>query len=106
VLKISPTSLNFGDKTDEGKTSKAKKVTITNESSKKSKLKVSINSEMTESPFAVSKECDKMLGPKGKCQVSVTFTAPMNTTPQSGELVIEDDGAAAPQMVPLSGTAK
>jgi hypothetical protein len=36
----------------------------------------------------------------------VTFTAPMNTTPQNGELIINDNGADAPQMVSLTGTGK
>jgi len=105
-LKISPDSVDFGDKTVQGKTSKPKTVTITNESAKNSKISVMITGETTASPFAVKKACDKTLAPKKNCKVEVTFTAPMNTTPQSGALTINDDGAGAPQMVPLSGTAK
>ena len=65
-----------------------------------------ITGESTASPFAVKKTCDKTLAPKKNCKVEVTFTAPMNTTPQTGALTINDDGAGAPQMVGLSGTAK
>ncbi|MGD0117623.1 MAG: hypothetical protein ABSD30_06140 [Candidatus Binatus sp.] len=106
TLKISPDSVDFGDKTAQGEISKPKTVTITNESGKNSKIKVMITGETTASPFAVKKACDKTLAPKKSCKVEVTFSAPMNTTPEIGALTINDDGAGAPQVVPLSGTAK
>jgi hypothetical protein len=106
MLKISPTALNFGDKTEEGKTSKSKSVKITNESSNSSKIDVMVTGETTASPFTVKTACDKTLAPKKDCEVKVTFTAPMDTTPQNGELIINDNGADAPQMVSLTGTGK
>jgi len=104
TLTFSPSSVNFGDKTAVGKV-KEESVTIKNTSSKNSKLDVTITGETTAAPFAVKSQCEKPLKPGQSCKVKVTFTPP-NTTPQSGELTVNDDGARAPQMVPLSGTGK
>ncbi len=104
-LSFSPKSLNFGKKTTVGKISKAKKLKIKNASSKKSKIKVMITGETAAAPFAVKTQCIKTLAPGKTCNVSVTFTPP-DTTPQSGELIVNDDAMGAPQMIPLSGTGK
>ncbi len=63
-LTISPPALSFGDKTKVGKTSRAKSVTIKNDSSKKSKLDVSITGEATGAPFTVKKSCTTTLDPE------------------------------------------
>jgi hypothetical protein len=97
--------VNFGSKTKVGKTSKAKKVTIKNTSSNKSKINVMITGETTAAPFAVKTQCIKTLAPGKSCKVSVTFTPP-NTTLQMGNLIVNDDATGAPQMIPLSGTGK
>jgi hypothetical protein len=105
TLTFSPSSVNFGDKTTVNKTSKAKSVTIKNDSSKKSKLEVSITGETTAAPFAVKSECSKTLAPGKSCKVEVIFS-PTDTTEQSGQLTINDDASGAPQKIPLSGTGK
>jgi DNA-binding beta-propeller fold protein YncE len=103
-LRFKPKSLKFGKRTV-NKVSKAESVTITNGSSKKSRIHISITGETTAAPFAVKSECIKTLAPGKSCKVSVTFTPP-NTTKQYGELTINDDEAGPPQQIPLSGTGK
>jgi sugar lactone lactonase YvrE len=103
-LRFKPKSLKFGKRTV-NKVSKAESVTITNGSSKKSRIHISITGETTVAPFAVKSECIKTLAPGKSCKVSVTFTPP-NTTKQYGELTINDDEAGPPQQIPLSGTGK
>lgn len=105
TLSFSPSSLNFGDKTRVGKVSKPKSVRIKNTSSNKSKLDVTISGETAAAPFAVKSQCKKKLKPGQTCEVKVTFKPP-NTTPQTGDLIVNDNGAGKPQMVPLSGTGK
>jgi len=111
VLDVSPDSLNFGDKTTEGKKSKAKSVTLKDGSSKKSKLDVTVTGESITGPgegaFTITEACtNKLLGPGKKCKVKVIFTAPENTTPQDATLMITDDAVGSPQMVSLTGTGK
>ncbi|MGD1027263.1 choice-of-anchor D domain-containing protein [Candidatus Binatus soli] len=105
-LTISPSSLAFGKKVAVGTTSAPKTVTIKNAGKKRTGLAVSIESESASpSVFAVKSECEKTLDPGKSCNVSVTFT-PTNTTPQSGELTINDNVIGSPQSVSLSGTGK
>ena len=104
-LTFKPDSLNFGDKTVVGKVSKAKKITIKNDSSKKSKLEISITGETAAAPFAAKSQCIKTLAPGKSCKVSVTFS-PTDTTAQSGQLTINDDASGAAQEIPLSGIGR
>ena len=104
-LVISPKSLNFGKSTVVGKTSKPKKVTIKNGSSKKSGITVRITGESPVAPFTVTSECNTTLEPGKSCKVSVTFS-PTDTTEHTGNLTIDDNEAGAPPTVPLSGTGK
>jgi hypothetical protein len=97
--------VSFGSKTKVGKTSKAKKVTIKNISSKSSKISVMISGETTAAPFAVKTQCIKTLAPGKSCKVQVTFTPP-DTSPHDGNLIVNDNAMNAPQMIPLSGTGK
>ena len=60
---------------------------------------------VTAGAFAIKSQCKKTLKPGKTCKVSVTFKPP-NTTPQSATLMIFDDAANSPQMIPLSGTGK
>jgi hypothetical protein len=80
-------------------------VKIKNASSKSSKITVTITGETTEGPFTVKTPCVKALAPGKTCEVSVTFTPP-DTSPQNGNLIVNDDAMGAPQMIPLSGTGK
>ena len=79
---------------------------IENTSGKKSKMNVSITNVGVTSgtPFAVTKDsCVKTLSPKKKCDISVTFSPPDLLLHESN-LIITDDAAGGPQMIPLSGT--
>jgi hypothetical protein len=97
--------LNFGDKTKLGKTEK-KTVTIKNTDGKKSGIDVIVTGETTTGAgFAVKTQCDKTLKPEKSCKVEVTFK-PTDTTPATGDLIINDNATGNPQMIPLSGTGK
>ena len=105
-LRITPVSgLQFGKSTRVGSVSKPKVVMIKNGSSKKSGIAITITGETAAAPFAVSKQCITTLAPGKSCRVSVTF-APPDTSQQTGELIINDDVAGAPQIRRLSGTGK
>jgi sugar lactone lactonase YvrE len=100
-----PTSVSFGTGTVVGKTSKPKKISLKNTSSKSSHLSAIIQMETATPPFAVKSQCRKTLAPGKSCKVQVTFTPP-NTTPQSGELMIFDNVTGSPQTITLTGTGK
>ncbi|MFZ2062562.1 MAG: SBBP repeat-containing protein [Candidatus Binatus sp.] len=107
TIAISPSSINFGDKTAEGKTSKPVKVTIKNTDSKSSKISVMVESEVPTAPFALKgSACTKTLPPGKSCKIQVVFDAPMNTTPQAGTLTVTDTAQGSPQVIPITGTAK
>jgi hypothetical protein len=96
--------VDFGVKTKVGKTSKIK-VKIKNTSPAGSGLDVTITGETTDPPFAVKTACVKTLKPGKSCKVIVTFS-PTDTTPQVGDLIVDDNAAGAPQDIPLSGTGR
>ncbi len=105
TLSFKPDPVSFGDKAKLNKKSK-KEVTIKNTDPKHSGIDVMITGETTTgAPFAVAKQCIKTLAPGKSCKVEVTFT-PTDSSPQSGDLIINDNASGAPQMVPLSGTGK
>jgi hypothetical protein len=107
TLSISPSSLNFGDKTAVGKPSKAKSVTIKNNGNKKTGAAVSVEMETAApSVFTVKSQCDKTLAPGKKCKVSVIFTPMDDTTEETGTLTISDNASGSPQSVGLSGMGK
>ena len=107
TLSISPSSLNFGDKTAVGKPSKAKSVTIKNSGKKKVGAAVSVEMETAApSVFTVKSQCDKTLAPGKKCKVSVVFTPVDDTTAETGSLKIVDSATGSPQSVGLSGMGK
>ena len=103
-MSVSPSALNFGDKTAIGEPSKAKDVTIKNNGNKKTGAAVSVTMESATPPvFTVKSQCDKTLGPGKKCKVSVVFTPVDDTTAESGHLMIVDNATGSPQSVELSG---
>ena len=107
TLSISPSSLNFGDKTAVGKPSKAKSVTIKNSGKKKIGAAVSVEMESASpSVFTVKSQCEKTLAPGKKCKVSVIFTPLDDTTAETGSLKIVDSATGSPQSVGLSGMGK
>jgi hypothetical protein len=85
-----------------GKTAK-RTVTIKNTSS--SKIDVTIAGEIAAAPFGVKSQCIKTLSRGKKCKVVVTFS-PIDTNPQTGELIVHDGAEGAPQTVPLTGTGR
>ena len=101
TLEITPDPVDFGSNTKVNKTSKAKKVTIKNNS----QVDVMVDGETTLLPFAVKTQCKKTLKPGKSCKVSVTFK-PTNTTLQMGELIVNDNAMGDPQMIDLTGTGK
>jgi Abnormal spindle-like microcephaly-assoc'd, ASPM-SPD-2-Hydin len=104
TVSISPSSLNFGNKTAVGKPSKAKSVTIKNTGKKKVGAAVSVTMETAApSVFTVKSLCDKTLAPGKKCKVSVVFTPMDDTTAETGSLKIVDSAIGSPQSVGLSG---
>jgi hypothetical protein len=107
MVSINPSSLNFGNKTTVGKTSKAKDVTIKNNGNKKTGVAVNVEME-TASPsvFALKSQCKKTLAPGKDCKVSVTFKPVDDTTAESGTLMIFDNATGSPQSVALSGMGK
>jgi hypothetical protein len=106
TVKVS-SGVNFGKSTRVGTTSKAHPATVKNASSKKSGDILTVGQANTDnSVFKVTTQCSPaVLTPGKSCKIFVTFT-PANTTPVAGHLIINDSGAGAPQMVPLSGTGK
>jgi sugar lactone lactonase YvrE len=108
-VSVSPPSVSFGTATLVGKTSKPKKISIKNSSSKKSRIAVIVQSETVSPPgsaFALKKQCtNKKLAPGKSCKMAVTFS-PKDTTPQNATLMIFDNAPGSPQSIMLSGTGK
>jgi hypothetical protein len=106
MVSIKPDPINFGNKTEVGHASKAKKVTIKNIDGKKSHISVTVINETALPPFAVTSKCiEKILAPGKSCKIKVTFT-PADTNPAMGSLLVFDSASATFQVVPLSGTGK
>ncbi|HUY27565.1 MAG TPA: S53 family peptidase [Candidatus Binataceae bacterium] len=105
-LKLSK-AINFGKSTKVNTTSKPKDATVKNASSKKGGATATIGIATTTNPvFAVTSQCaPAVLAPGKSCKIFVTF-APTDTTPASGNLMINDDAIGSPQSIPLSGTGK
>jgi len=108
-VSVSPPSVAFGTTTLVGKTSKPKKISIKNASSKKSRTSVIVQMETVTPPgsaFALKGQCsNKKLAPGKSCKVAVTFS-PKDTTPQNATLMIFDNAPNSPQSIMLSGTGK
>ncbi len=105
-LVIKPSTLNFGKSTLKNSTSAPLPLTITNASSGASGTLVSITGQSTSSPFAVSHQCKTTLLPGKSCTVKVTFHPTDTAVLHSGQLMITDNEASAPQSVVLMGKGK
>ncbi|MFZ2063278.1 MAG: hypothetical protein WAU82_19880 [Candidatus Binatus sp.] len=103
--QVIPPTLSFGTTTPVGKTSKPKTLMIKNTAKKKGPLLTIQMQSVTPGAFAIKSQCKKTLKPGKSCKVSVTFKPP-DTTPQAATLMIFDNAAGSPQMIPLSGTGK
>ena len=105
IIGFSPTSLAF-PKVVVGKTSAAKKVTVSNTGD----ATLTISSITTSGPFArkagpKKTDCGTSLAVGATCTVRVTFT-PTEAGTQTGDLIFTDNASGSPQQVPLSGTGK
>jgi hypothetical protein len=106
-VSVSPSTLNFGDSTTVGDTSKPKEVTIKNTGKKKIGQPVSVAMESASpSVFAVKTQCEETLEPGKSCKVAVTFKPVDDTTSETGTLTISDGASGSPQSVHLSGKGK
>ena len=103
--QLIPPTLAFGTTTPVGKTSKPKTLRIKNPAKKKGPSLTIQMQSVTPGAFAIKSQCKKTLKPGKTCKVSVTFKPP-DTTPQTATLMIFDNAAGSPQMIPLSGTGK
>jgi kumamolisin len=105
VVSLSPTSLTFA-KVLVGKTSGAKKVTLTNTGGST----LDITSIATTGDFArlagpKKTDCGSTLAAGKSCTVRVTFT-PTQKGLRTGDLNFTDNAPGSPQSVALSGTGK
>src|SRR5208337_1852003 len=105
VVSLSPTSLTFA-KVLVGKTSGAKKVTLTNTGGST----LDITSVATTGDFArlagpKKTDCGSTLAAGKRCTVRVTFT-PTQKGSRTGDLNFTDNAPGSPQSVALSGTGK
>jgi subtilase family serine protease len=105
-LVIKPLTLNFGKSTLKNSTSAPLPLTITNASSGATGMLVSITGQSTSSPFVVSHQCNTTLLPGKSCTVKVTFHPTDTAVLHTGQLMIADNAAGAPQSVVLMGTGK
>jgi uncharacterized repeat protein (TIGR03803 family) len=98
-VKLSPTSLNFGNVAVK-ETSAAKSVTLTNSGT----ATLDITEITASAGFAIStKTCGSALAAGKSCKISVTFT-PKALGAASGTLTFTDNASSSPQTVALSGT--
>jgi hypothetical protein len=104
VIKVSPTSLNFGDQ-KVGTTSKAQVVTATNEGSTAITFTSVAVGGTGEKSFSLTDNCTgHAIHPGASCSASVTFD-PTKTGAISGDLYFNlPRGSISPAPVALSGT--
>jgi kumamolisin len=110
AVTLTPTSLKFA-KTVVGKTTAAKKVTVTNSGTGT----LTITTIATSGDFALATvKATKKITPcvnggtvaaGATCEIKVTFT-PTETGTRTGDVTFTDNAANSPQQVPLSGTGE
>ncbi len=98
AVTLLPTNLSFANQLS-GTTSPAQTVTLSNSGG----FLLAISSISVTSPFSETNTCGASLGAGGNCTISVTFS-PTTSGPVSGTININDDAAASPQTVNLTGT--
>lgn len=103
-VKLSPTSLKFGSVTV-GQSSPPLEVMLTNlGTSAMSIISPGITiSGTAAADFSQTNTCGTSVGAGLSCTITVTFK-PSKTGTRSATLIINDNGGASPQKVPLSGT--
>lgn len=110
AVTLSPTSLKFGT-TDVGKTSAAKKVTLTNSGT--ATLDITTITVSGDFALATVKKTKKVtpcanggtVAAGATCEIAVTFT-PLQTGTLNGDVTFTDNARNSPQQLPLTGTGK
>jgi len=110
TVTLSPTSLKFG-KTLVGKTSAAKKVTLTNSGT--ATLDITTIAISGDFALATVKKTKKVtpcvdggtVAAGASCEIAVTFT-PQQTGTLTGDVTFTDNAGNSPQQLPLTGTGK
>ena len=99
---LSPSSLTFpGQNT--GTTSAAQTVALTNTGETALAIASIATSGDSGAEFPQTNNCPSALAPGAKCSIRVTF-APTAYNQHGGNLIVTDNAADSPQMVPLLGT--
>jgi hypothetical protein len=102
VVKLVPTSLNFGNQ-PVGTKSAPQSVTLTNTGSVTLNISGITISGADPGDFTQTNTCDSSVAAGKSCAINVTFQ-PKAKGARSAAVSISDDGAGSPQKVPLSGT--
>jgi hypothetical protein len=102
VVKLSPTSLTFGNQ-PVGTTSPAKKITLTNVGSTTLSITGISLTGANPGDYAETTTCGSSLAAGANCSISVTFT-PTATGSRTANVSVSDNGGGSPQTVSLSGT--
>ncbi|MGI4852762.1 MAG: choice-of-anchor D domain-containing protein [Janthinobacterium lividum] len=111
---ISPTNiLSFGQINSGERSSKT--LTVTNPVSSAAGTAITVRRILSEAPFLSTSTCGAPLLPGQSCAITLTYAPVFQVTPGSsqtstesdtGTLLIESDGANAPQIIDLAGAAK
>jgi 6-phosphogluconolactonase (cycloisomerase 2 family) len=97
-VTLAPSSLSFGN-IAVGKTSAAKKITLTN-----SATPLTMGTVTTSGDYGIfANACTGTIAASKNCTISLTFS-PTVTGAVAGTLTIADSGAGSPQVIALSGT--
>jgi hypothetical protein len=105
AISFNPASLTFA-KVLVGKTSGAKKVTVTNPGSSTLNItSIAATGDFARKAGPKKTDCGSALAAGASCTVRVTFT-PTQTGLRTGDLNFTDNAPGSPQSVALSGTGK
>jgi hypothetical protein len=102
VVKLSASSINFGDQ-KVGTKSSAVPIELTNEGSTFLSISQVVISGTNSSNFTQTNNCGKGVRAGGSCTIKIRFE-PTATGHRSADLEIHDDGGGSPQQVGLTGT--
>jgi subtilase family serine protease len=104
-IVLSLGGLNFGN-TNVGR-SKTRVMTLTNTAKKKGGATITFNgaSIAGSSEFGGSTSCNGLIGPQGKCKVTVVF-APTSAGGASATITVNSDASNSPTSFPVNGTGK
>jgi Abnormal spindle-like microcephaly-assoc'd, ASPM-SPD-2-Hydin len=102
IVKLSPTSVNFGDQ-KVGTSSVPIPITLTNVGSVTLSISQIAIQGADAGDFSQTNNCGTSVPALGECTITVTFT-PVAKGKRTAMVSITDNGGASPQTVQLSGT--